>query len=343
MTGAVFDVSVVIVVFGEEPWLERSITAALGSEGLRAEVVLVENGGSEDTIARFENHEHVVVVRPGRNTGFAQGCNLGVVASSAPFIALINPDAVVDSAALGALVDVAARPGVGIATASLRLGDDIGRLNSAGNDVSFLGLSWAGHFGEPAADHSCEVDVISATGAAMVCQRDLWDALGGLEDEFFAYFEDTEFSLRCWQRGQRIVYVPGAVVVHRYEFSRNPGKFFLLERNRLLTMLTCFDSRHLMAIAPLLVFMELGLLALAMKDGWFAEKIRAYRAVIGDLAAIQARRHLVMAQRQAAPRQLFELFTTHLRPGNMPDAHPPAVLERVLGAYWRTARIFIDR
>lgn len=328
----------VIVVYGEEPWLERSVRAALGSIGVRSEVVLVENGGSEDTIARFETDPRVRVVRPGRNTGFAQGCDLGAAASQAPFIALINPDAVVEPAALRELVTVAARPGVGIASASLRLGDDPDRLNSAGNEVSFLGLSWAGHFGEAAADHDTETDVISATGAAMVCSRDLWDALGGLQERFFAYFEDTEFSLRCWQRGERVVYVPSAVVVHRYEFSRNAEKFFLLERNRLITMLTCFDTRHLLAIIPLSVITELGLLALAAKDGWLPQKLRAYRAVIADLGTIRSRRGDVMSRRLAPPGPLLDLFTVHLRPGNMPDAHPPRFVEQLLRTYWRTAR-----
>jgi GT2 family glycosyltransferase len=337
-TGDDIDVSVVIVVYGEEPWLERSITAALGSERVCTEVVLVENGGSESVIASFEGHERVTVVRPGRNTGFAEGCNLGVDASCAPFVALINPDAVVEPQALRELLEVAARPGVGIATSSLRLGSAPDRLNSAGNEVSFLGLSWAGHFGEPAEDHAVETDVISATGAAMLCRRRLWESLGGLEAAFFAYFEDTEFSLRCWQRGERVVYVPDAVVVHRYEFSRNAEKFFLLERNRLITMLTCFDARHMIAILPLALIMELGLVALATKDGWLLQKFRSYRAVFADRRTIRARRRLVMSERTARPGRLLDLFTVHLRPGNMPDAHPPAIVERLLAIYWRMAR-----
>jgi GT2 family glycosyltransferase len=175
----------------------------------------------------------------------------------------------------------------------------------------------------------------------MLCRRRLWESLGGLEAAFFAYFEDTEFSLRCWQRGERVVFVPGAVVVHRYEFSRNPEKFFLLERNRLITMLTCFDARHLLAILPLALVMELGLTALAAKDGWFPQKIRAYRAVLADHRRIRSRRRLVMAQRTAPPGRLLDLFTVHLRPGNMPDAHPPVILERLLALYWRGARMVI--
>ncbi len=332
------EVCVVIVVYGEEPWLDRSVRAALASEGVSVEVVLVENGGSEATIAALELIDRVSVIRPFRNTGFAEGCNLGAAAGTAPVIALINPDAIVEPHALAALAEMAVRPGVGIATGSLRLASAPERMNSAGNDISFLGLSWAGHFNEPAADFPDEFDVASASGAAMACTRELWDRLGGLEETFFAYFEDTEFSIRCWQAGLRVVFVPTAVVVHRYEFSRNVEKFYLLERNRLITTLTCFDARHLAVIAPLLILIELALIALAAKDGWLPQKLRAYRAVLGDRHAIGTRRAFVMSERTAPSRQFNDLLTTNLSPGNLPGAKPPAFAERALGHYWRIAR-----
>ena len=332
------DISAVIVVYGEEPWLERSVHAVLDSEGVSVEVVLVENGGSESTIAELERLDRVRVVRPQRNTGFAEGCNLGVAVATAAVIALINPDAIAEPRALAALGEMARRPDVGIASGSLRLASAPDRMNSAGNDINFLGLSWAGHFDEPAASFDEVVDVASASGAAMACTRELWDALGGLEDSFFAYFEDTEFSIRCWQRGLRVVFVPDAVVVHRYEFSRNLEKYFLLERNRLVTTLTCFDTRHLLGIAPLLVVMELALLALAAKEGWLPQKLRAYRAVLQDRHRIRRRRATVMAARTAAPNRFDDLLATHLSPGTLPGSRPPAIIERARALDWRTVR-----
>lgn len=336
--GPPFDVCAVIVVFGEEPWLERAVRAVLASTGVSVQVVLVENGGSEPTIAELELLDRVSVVRPYRNTGFAEGCNLGVAASTTPIIALINPDAIAEPQALAALAEVARRPDVGIASGSLRLASAPDRMNSAGNDISFLGLSWAGRFNEPASSFPDEFDIASASGAAMACTRELWNSLGGLEESFFAYFEDTEFSIRCWQSGLRVVFVPDAVVVHRYEFSRNVEKFFLLERNRLVTTLTCFDTRHLIGIAPLLLFMELALIGLAAKDHWLPQKFRAYRSVIGNRHVLRRRRNSVMQARTASPRRFGDLLTTHLSPGNLPGARPPAFVERGLAIYWRILR-----
>jgi len=331
-------VTVVVVVYGDEPVLPDCLDAIAGSVGVTTEIVLVENGGSEDVIAEYEQRDDVAVVRPGRNTGFAEGCNLGARAGTAPFVALVNPDAVVAPDALAALVAVADRPEVGIATASIRLADRPELLNSAGTELTFLGLSWAGHFEEPAASFDDEMLVAAASGAGMVCTRAHWESLDGLVDEFFAYFEDAEFSIRTWQRDLHVVYVPSAVITHRYEFSRNTGKFFLLERNRLVTTLTCFESRHLTVIAPLLVVMELALLALAAKDGWLSEKLRAHRWLLSKRRWICERRALVQSQRVATPRAFVDLLSTSLTPGNLRDVHPPRWVERVVAGYWMVAR-----
>lgn len=331
-------VTVVVVVYGDEPVLPDCLDAILASTGVDVELVVVENGGSEATIAEYEARGRVRVVRPGRNSGFAEGCNLGVQAGSSPFVALVNPDAVVASDALHHLIAVASREDVGIATASVRLADRPELLNSAGTELTFLGLSWAGHFEEPAAAFTDERFVAAASGAGMVCTRTHWEALGGLVDEFFAYFEDAEFSIRTWQHDRSVVYVPAAVITHRYEFSRNPEKFFLLERNRLVTTLTCFDARHLAVIAPLLLVMELALFALAAKDGWASQKVRALRWMVGHRRWVRSRRRAVQASRIVTPPAFYDLLSSSLTPGNLRDVHPPRWVGALTTGYWMIAR-----
>ena len=65
----------------------------------------------------------------------------------------------------------------------------------------------------------------------------MWDLLGGMDESYFMYHEDTDLSLRCHLAGLDVVYCPDAVATHAYEFSRNTGKMFYLERNRLLTVM----------------------------------------------------------------------------------------------------------
>ena len=336
-------VSVVVVVYGEEPWLERCVRSVLDSDGVVSDVVLVENSGSEALIADLELLDRVTVIRPGRNTGFAEGCTIGVSHCQSELVALINPDAIVDSNALQFLCDVAAQPDVGIATGSIRLADRPDALNAAGTVITITGLSWSSHFGEPASAVPTTINVAGASGAGLVLRRSLWEDFGGFNNSFFAYYEDAELSIRMHRRGLKVMYVPEAIIIHRYEFSRNSSKFFLLERNRMITTLTCFSSRHLVAITPLLIPMELGLVALSLRHGWFSEKIRSYVWILRHLDEIRSRRRLVQALVTAPESDFLDLLSTSLSPGNLTEVHPPKAIEKILDFYWSRARRFIER
>src|SRR3954466_526691 len=116
-------VTAVVIGYQDEPWLERSVKAVLASTGVCADVVVVDNGSTDGGVERLKRVEGVTIVDPARNTGFAGGCNLGASHATGEYIALVNADAIVEPGALDALIRVAAREGVGIATASVRLAD----------------------------------------------------------------------------------------------------------------------------------------------------------------------------------------------------------------------------
>ena len=334
-------VSVVTVAYGPEPWLRRSVTAALASQGVDVEVVVIDNGGTGGLVDELRDLPGVTVVGHGENLGFTTACNLGVSVSTRPFVALVNPDALVAPHALAELVRCAGRPEVALATAAVVMADDHAVLNSAGNDVHYLGVSWSGCFGERLGAYRDPRPVTAASGAGLACRREVWDALGGFAEPFFAYYEDADLSLRAWQRGWEVVYVPTAIVAHRYEFSRNPVKYRLLERNRLALVLTCFGPRQLWATWPMLVALEGVMLAYAAREGWLGAKVSGYGWLIRRRRWLRDRRRLVQMQRTEPESALVARFTDRLQPGNVP---PPRLLlpfDRLLRAYWHLVRRFI--
>lgn len=331
----------VIVAYGAEPWLERSVTACLRSEGVEVDVVLVDNGCTDDAVDRIEGLPGVTVLRPAENLGFAGGCNAGVAAATAPLVALVNPDAIVERGALAALAARVEDPTVGIATACVRLADRPELVNSAGNEVHCSGVSWSGHFEERVDDNRVERDVLAASGCGCVLRRAVWDELGGFDETFFAYYEDAQLSLRAWQRGLRVVYVPESRVTHRYEFSRRPEKFELLERNRLQLVLTCFGPRLLLLAAPVLLTFELGSLAMAATQGWLPQKLRSWRWLVRHRRDLAERRRQVQAGRTAPDRSYAHLFAEDLLPGNLPPPRWFGPINRAYRAWWRGVRRFV--
>jgi GT2 family glycosyltransferase len=329
-------VSAVVLAWGDEPVLEEAVHAVLASEGVAADVVLVDNGCTSDAVSRLAGVPGVTVVEPGENLGFAAGCNLGAARATGDVVAFVNGDAVVRPDALAALAG-ALDDTVGLATASLRLYGQEEVVNSAGNPVHYLGLSWAGGLGRPATEYAVPAEVASATGAATVCRADRFRELGGFCEPMFAYCEDAELSLRCWQRGWRVVYVPEAVVVHRYEFSRNPLKMYLVERNRLLLVLTLWSGRLLALVLPPLLALELAVFAMAVRGGWARQKAAGWWWLVRNASLVRQRRHDVQAARTVPDAALAHLLTGDVEPG-VPELAAPAVLRRASRVYWSVVR-----
>lgn len=335
-------VTAVVLAWGAEPVLPEAVAAVLASRDVDVDVVLVDNGCTTDAVARAGTLDRVTVVDPGTNTGFAGGCNLGARHAQGEFLAFVNGDAVVEPTALGRLV-AALGDDVGLSSASLRLYDEPTRMNSAGNPVHFSGLSWAGGLGEPATEHAEARDIPSASGAATVVRADRFAALGGFYEPMFAYAEDTELSLRCWQRGWRVVYVPDAVVLHRYEFSRNDRKFYLLERNRLMLVLTLFEARTLAVLSPALLGLELAILAVAVRQGWWRQKVAGWTWLMRHRSMLRQRRRAVQAARLVGDRDLAWLITGDFSPSESTGLSVPPAARALSRAYWRIGRTLLGR
>jgi GT2 family glycosyltransferase len=337
------DLTVVVLAYGEQPHLHAAVEAVLASRGVDVTVVLVDNGITSPSLDDLRGRPGVRVLDPGTNTGFTGGCNLGAAGAQTPFLGFVNSDAVVEPDALAELVRVAARSDVGVASASLRLADQPELLNSAGNPVHVLGLSWAGHLGEPATAQPSEHPITSATGAAIVLRREVWAELGGFTERFFAYCEDADLSLRTWQRGLQVVYVPSAVVLHHYEFGRNPFKMYLLERNRIAMVLSLYERRTLLLLAPALLALEVGMCAVAAAGGWLPAKLRGYGWLAREHRWLRRHRQEVQRARVRSDRELAHLLTAHFDQQVLPLPVGGAALNRLFAAYWTVVRSALRR
>jgi len=334
-------VTAIVLAYGEEPWLDDCVRALAASTGVDADIVLVDNGcavlGLVDELER--SVANLTVVRAPENLGYAGGCNAGASVATGDVLAFVNADAVVRPDALMALADTLRDPAIGLVTASVRLADDPDRLNAAGNPLTIVGVSWAGHLGEPATDHATRRRATVVSGATFACTRQTWDLLGGFDPLHFAYHEDTDLSVRSWQRGLEVVYEPTAVVVHRYEFSRNPRKYYLLERNRLLNLFTLWELRTLLVLLPVLVPFEAAMLLLATKQGWRHQKVDGYRWLWRHRREVRERRRQVQAQRTVPDHEVAQLLTAAITAPNAPVRQSVwlRAVNAFLSGYWAVA------
>ena len=332
-------ISAVVVAYGRTPDLSTCVERLLASVKVDVEVIVVDNGSTDGSVeAAAAMSDDVRVVDAGGNRGFGGGCNRGAATSTRDLLAFVNPDVVVEPDALFRLAEAAtASDDVGIVSASVRLLREPELVNSAGGSIHFLGLGWAEGYREPASSSLASTgrDVLAASGACMVMRRERFEELGGFTEELFLYHEDAELSLRCWQRGWTVRYVPEAVVHHDYEFGRNSGKLGLLERNRLVVVLTCYSTRLLTLLAPALLAYEAGMLVVSVAQGWAGEKVRGWGWLVAHAGWLRRRRRAVQSARRRSDAELAPLFSARFTGAQVAL---PAVLEpgdRLLAAYWR--------
>jgi GT2 family glycosyltransferase len=318
--------------------LEEALAAIAVDCATGDEIVLVDNGVEARASRQRAWPSLVRVVGDGENTGFAGGCARGAEAASGDILVFVNSDAILRRGALDALTRATKEPGVGIACGCLRLADQPDLVNSVGNPLHFSGISWAGSCGEPAVNHNVERDVAVATGGLLAICRETWDLLGGFDELYFAYNEDTDLSLRAWLRGWRVLYVPDAVADHHYEFGRSPLKMYLVERNRLVTVLTDYPDRLLRAVLPAMLAMEGLLLVQALLQGWSLQKVRSWWWLARHVQLLRERRARVQAQVTVADSDIAGLLVSKVEPPMMSLPPGMGVVNRALDAYWRRTR-----
>jgi GT2 family glycosyltransferase len=333
-------VAVVVVCHDSADALAATLPALVDQLADTDELVVVDNASSDGSpaVARALA-PGATVIETGANLGFATACHAGADASAAPLLLFLNPDAVPAPGCIDALRECAAgRPGWGAWQALVTMAG--GRLvNTAGNEVHFLGFGWAGRCGEPVEAVAAQpADVGFASGAALVVRREAWDAAGGFDGRYFMYGEDLDLSLRLRLAGWGIGIEPRAVVEHDYAFGKGAYKWFYLERNRWWTIIATYPAPLLALLLPALLAFEVALLPVAWRGGWLGAKLRAQAAVLRLLPAMVRRRRVVQATRHAPDAAFAAALTASLDSPYLATAARVPGLRAAQAGYWRAVR-----
>ncbi len=227
-------VSVVIVNYNAG----RHLAAAAASVALQAppatELIVVDNGSTDGSLAALgvgPDSLPVRVITLGSNTGFANGCNVGITQAAGELVLLLNPDCRMRPGALATLIAaLEARPAAGMAGPRL-VNPDGSEQRGARRDVPnpwqiFCFIMQLhklmprhprfrdfNRTSDPLPRQPVAVQAIS--GACMLVRRTTIDRIGLLDSQrFFLHFEDLDWCLRLTSASEEVLFVPDAVVEH---------------------------------------------------------------------------------------------------------------------------------
>lgn len=249
------DVAVIVVHYKNSEDTKETLTNLVRSNG-QFQIIVVANSGEQNEAFLPSNNSNIDVLRPGKNTGFSKGNNLGIAKAldmGVKSVILLNNDTVFSPFLIQKLCSFAQKnPEVGIISPKIYFEKGYEyhknryKPEEKGSVLWYAGgiIDWnnmyVSHKGVDEVDRGqydrvCETEF--ATGCCMLIKRDVIEKIGTFDEEYFLYFEDVDYSQRAQKAGFRVLYYPGLSLSHKNASSSGkPGSVvhrYYLTRNRL--------------------------------------------------------------------------------------------------------------
>ena len=208
-------VSIIVVNWNGERFLKDCLGALSGQTYANCEIILVDNGSSDNSVCfTRENFPEVKLVALRENTGFTGGNAAGLDVAVGDFVGLVNNDARLEKTWLENLIrPMLGDPTIGVCASKL-IFENSQTVNSAGDGLTTAGVGFNRGLGQKAAQFETPESVFGACGAAVLYRRRMLDEIGFLDKDFFLYDEDTDLNFRAQLAGWKCIYVPTAIAHH---------------------------------------------------------------------------------------------------------------------------------
>ena len=253
--------SVVILNWNGRRHLERYLPSVVAHTEGDAEVIVADNGSTDDSLQWLRlNYPEVGVIRLDRNYGFAGGYNRALKEIKSEYVLLLNSDVEVTAGWWQPLVEVLDTES-DVAAVAPKLLADMERTKfeyagAAGGFIDYLGYPFCrgrilSYIEEDGGQYNDRRDIFWASGAAMCCRREVFESLGGFDEDFFAHMEEIDLQWRMQLAGWRIVVEPKSVVYHLGggTLPASSRKIFLNHRNNLAMLFKCASPMQRAVVA----------------------------------------------------------------------------------------------
>jgi len=322
-------VAVLIVAYRSRETIP-DVVKALERQSVRPERVrLLENGSpSGERVERGPLPDWVELIESETNLGFAAGNNRLAEGVEQAWLLLVNPDAFPAPDLIAELMAATERhPGAALFGATQHAHGAAGVLDGAGDVYHFTGLPYRGGYGRSMEPPS-EGAVFGPCGALALIRRDVFEALGGFDDDYFCYVEDVDLAYRARLLGHEAIQVRAANVSHMgYASSGRRSAFATYHgaRNRFWTFFKNTPAALLPVLAPVHLGVTLLLWLSAARFGQFALFGRALRDALKGWPRLMEKRRAVQARRRVSALALARRLSWN--PANLltraPDVRPP--------------------
>lgn len=273
-------ISIIILNYNAGDLLLDCVRSIQKSNYKNFEIIVVDNVSKDGSHRKCkETFPDIILIENAENFGYCEGNNIGIRASKGQFIAVLNPDTVVDPYWLDELLNAYQANGEGIYQPKFLATTDHSMLLSTGNMIQIFGFGYSRSKGDLDEKQFEELEKIDyASGTCIFISRKTLEKIGLFDPFLFAFHDDLEL---CWRAALNKIssfYVPKSIVYHPVEgssFKWSPLKFKLMERNRKYCLMTLYDRRTFYKMLPALFLVDIAVFFFYLSKGLVRMKIAA--------------------------------------------------------------------
>ncbi len=319
-------VSIVILNWNGKKRLEACLKSLKKIKYPSIEIVLVNNGSTDKSKEFVEkNYPQIKLINLIDNIGYAGGKNLGVKHASGKYILALDNDTVVTPDFVDVLVkDLEKDKSIGIVQPQIRSMSNEKLLDSVVSFFTFTGFLY--HFGYMKSHenkiYQTKMFGYSIKGACFMISKADYLKLGGLDELFLSYVEETDLCHRMWMYGKKVLYDPESVIYHfgggdTLTMTTSNDSLFRAFRNRYYSYIKNFSTLYLIKILPVHfimceMFVVFSLLKRNFKQAYYVQK--GTLCWVLKLPALLKKRKLIQKKiRKKTDSQIVPVFTKNPR------------------------------
>lgn len=202
-------------------------------------IVVVDNCSQNDSVEELQKYDDIILIKNEFNSGFAGGNNLAIkysIKENADYVLLLNNDTVVEPDFLEKLIENVS-PSIGISIGKILFYSDRSMVWYAGGEINkFKGSTDVNGFELDKGQYEEKKYVTFASGCCMLISKEIIEKVGVLKEDYFLYFEDTDYCERVIKAGYKILYNSKSIIYHKVSTSTVKDSYtylYYFTRNRL--------------------------------------------------------------------------------------------------------------
>jgi len=328
-------VSIIILNYNSGDFLLKCVESVFKTQYNNFEVLVVDNASIDNSHKKCkEKFNTIQLIENKKNLGYCEGNNKGIQNAKGDFLAILNPDTIVEPTWLAELITAYIKYGEGVYQPKILSLYDKHTLQSTGNMIHLFGFGFARDKGEVDNNQRNKEEQIGyASGTCLFTSKDVFKKVGLFDPFLFLYHDDLDLCWRAAQIGIKCYYIPTAIIYHAesYNLKWSSKKFYWLERNRRYCLLTHYSKTTYRRMLPSIILSDIMVWMFYLLKGFIGSKIKAEIDIIKNKQYISKKYHELENKKLVPDIELIRTFpNTIFVPKNVSGSVINKLLNKVL-------------